>query len=747
MGFLPSKWLEIETIFIEKAGKPDKCNPKTYRPIGLSSSFLKLGEKLINWRIKTTVLKDGIPRQHAFTLNKSTETAVSELVHLLEKAKYNGLKALVISIDIEGAFDNVPFDVISDSLREHGADELIVKWIDYLSRNRNVSATQGGALITFRPRIGTTQGGLNGPDLWIISLWNVIFLEAVKRTSSSTFADDVFSALLGHDLNSIRDLLQTALNDFYDWFKERGLRISPQKTLCMIVNKSKNEPYPKPLTLAGTQIPYVSELKYLGVIIDCNLNWKAHINNRIRKAKRDLLTAKRLVNNAWGLTPERMLWIYESIVRPAVEYCSHVWVPTNSPPQWLVKALDRVQRLALTCVTSCVKSTPTKALERLANVPPLYLHLKGRSAVTVCRIYNAVYKSNWDGISRGDKRGHLFRWKSMLGNKLPPIENIARYNLNTFEVSFDPLFSPQEGICVYTDGSKTNDGVGSGWVICRDDYLISEGYRGLPNHCSVFDAEILAITLALDDLRLCLRGKPNPEKVTFMVDNQAALFTLNSTKITGRLKYNLISELEKATLDLGTKFVFKWVKSHIGTVGNEYADTLAKEATKVALKANIPPSLTHTKAVIAGRVLSEWNRQWNNLTDCRQSRQLISYLPDPGNRAFFLRSTRTKCRNMVALMTGHNNLRYHTFKRIVDTNPNFSPCCRKCGENTETSWHLLYVCPALDTRRREFEYSPDNPKKGPDLKRIYDRAVYLGIMDLIMQRSDLADRVDGHETG
>ena len=103
---------------------------------------------------------------------------------------------------------------------------------------------------------------------------------------------------------------------------------------------------------------------------------------------------------------------------------------------------------------------------------------------------------------------------------------------------------------------------------------------------------------------------------------------------------------------------------------------------------------------------------------------------------FLLKSTRTKCRKIVALVTGHNNLRYHTFKRIVTNNPNFSPCCRKCGELLETSWHLLYECPALDTRRREFEFSPDNPKKGPDLKIVYDRGVYLGLMDLVMLRSD-----------
>ena len=244
----------------------------------------------------------------------------------------------------------------------------------------------------------------------------------------------------------VTDLIQVALNDFNHWFSSRGLKISAQKTVCMIVNKSRGEPNPKPLTLSGTEIPYVTEMKYLGVTIDSNLSWKAHITNRINKAKRDLLLAKRLIANTWGLTPDRMLWVYEGIVRPALDYSCHVWTPTNSPPQWLTKALDTTQRLALTCATSCIRSTPTRALERLTNVPPLYLHLKYKSACTVARICNSIYKSNWDSISRNHKRGHLFRWKAYFGSSLPPLENIARYNLNTFPVNLNQNIGTPQGV-------------------------------------------------------------------------------------------------------------------------------------------------------------------------------------------------------------------------------------------------------------------------------------------------------------
>ena len=121
LSFIPAAWLDITAIFIRKQGKPDATNPKTYRPIGLSSSLLKLCERLLNWWLKSTVLKDGIPRQHAFTAGLSTETAISEITNLIEKAKHNKQHAMLLSVDIQGAFDNIPFSVIKEALITHGA--------------------------------------------------------------------------------------------------------------------------------------------------------------------------------------------------------------------------------------------------------------------------------------------------------------------------------------------------------------------------------------------------------------------------------------------------------------------------------------------------------------------------------------------------------------------------------------------------------------------------------------------------
>ena len=311
---------------------------------------------------------------------------------------------------------------------------------------------------------------------------------------------------------------------------------------------------------------------------------------------------------------------------------------------------------------------------------------------------------------------------------------MAKLNLKHFKVELNEMTDTPTGHCIYTDGSKLNGNVGAGWVISLNNTLVSEGSIKLPNHSSVYEAEVIAIIKAADDFEQSVINKGcKPSIATFLVDNQSALMTLQKVKLKGRLPVKLVERIMKLETDHGLEVRFQWVRSHVGTVGNELADCKAKEGTVSNTSIALDHSLTFVKARAKEIVTRKWHNIWNNLNDCRQSRQIISFTPDKSNRDYILRSTRTKCRKIVALATGHNNMAYHTFKRLVATNPEFSPCCRFCKEGLETSWHLLQECPVLDERRRELEYGPDNPKKGPDIQSVYERAVHLGIMDIVLE--------------
>ena len=72
-------------------------------------------------------------------------------------------------------------------------------------------------------------------------------------------------------------------------------------------------------------VPYVSSTRYLGVLIDSKLSWRAHLKDKINDCKKTLMMCRNMVSKKWGLTPARSLWIWNAIVKPKLTYACVVW--------------------------------------------------------------------------------------------------------------------------------------------------------------------------------------------------------------------------------------------------------------------------------------------------------------------------------------------------------------------------------------------------------------------------------------
>jgi hypothetical protein len=77
--------------------------------------------------------------------------------------------------------------------------------------------------------------------------------------------------------------MQRALNCVHNWCGEKRLNVNADKTYMVLFTKRRNlEGFFAP-RLFDTELILNNQVKYLGVILDSNLNWKFHIDNRIRK--------------------------------------------------------------------------------------------------------------------------------------------------------------------------------------------------------------------------------------------------------------------------------------------------------------------------------------------------------------------------------------------------------------------------------------------------------------------------------
>ena len=79
------------------------------------------------------------------------------------------------------------------------------------------------------------------------------------------------------------------------------------------------------ILISGCKIEQVPTTKFLGVIIDCNLTWKYHVNyvcSKICKNIGILIKSRKIFNM------DTLLTLYYSFIYPYLNYCVHLWGPT-----------------------------------------------------------------------------------------------------------------------------------------------------------------------------------------------------------------------------------------------------------------------------------------------------------------------------------------------------------------------------------------------------------------------------------
>ncbi len=95
------------------------------------------------------------------------------------------------------------------------------------------------------------------------------------------FADDTNGFLSADSHKALKDSMIIFMTDLFTWCKHNKLTINLDKT-CYTIFKSKNKIIPDNLNnikIENVLIKKVPSAKYLGIILDENLNWEEHIDN------------------------------------------------------------------------------------------------------------------------------------------------------------------------------------------------------------------------------------------------------------------------------------------------------------------------------------------------------------------------------------------------------------------------------------------------------------------------------------
>jgi hypothetical protein len=222
-GFIPMAWKQVKVTFIPNPRKLDYTEAKLYRLINLSSFLLKTLKKLVDRHIRNGAAKK-YPlhrNQHAYQMGKSTDTALHNVVTRVESAiEYKDI-ALGAFLDIDEAFDRTSFDKIKQAAEKHGIESAICRRICAMLESRSIIATLSGETLGASAARGCPQGGGLSPLLWSLIVDDLLWGPNSNGYYTVGYADDIAILVNGKFLQTVSEVLQTALCTVQQWCEEQ----------------------------------------------------------------------------------------------------------------------------------------------------------------------------------------------------------------------------------------------------------------------------------------------------------------------------------------------------------------------------------------------------------------------------------------------------------------------------------------------------------------------------------------------
>ncbi|KAG7312855.1 hypothetical protein JYU34_001236 [Plutella xylostella] len=728
-GVTPCSWSKQIVVPILKAGK-DPRDPNSRRPIALSSALAKILEHLIKCRLEWLIENRGILAKTQFGFRKGMSTLDSLAIlttdiHIAFKRK----EYLVgVFLDIASAYDNVLLPVLRQKMRQLSIPVKLTRLVCSLFMERSIYIKTPTTSLDSPKFVwkGLPQGSVLSPLLYSLYTYDLdksvdCFCDILQ------YADDLALYYASPSLGEINVQLNLALRYLTDWLDRHGLSLSPTKCTAVIFTRKRNIP-DLDVVIGEHSITVSNKVKFLGVILDSRLSGSHHMNYVAQKCERGVNVLRSLSGVWWGAHPYSQKLLYNAIVRSHFDYASFILDPCNKAA---LEKIDKVQYKCLRIVSGAMKSTPTNALQVECVDPPLPLrrqYLCDRFFLGIWQSESHPLLSKLDTLKRlcnaQENHGLSFLLKSYIfATNLP--HPTVKFNTNPlFSVPYDALvFQPNVvmdlGIVknspgaektlthklqsewpgwlpVFTDASKFSDKSNVGLAVWLPKYKITLNFK-LPPESSVFTGEATAI---LEALLYTESHKLN--KTIILSDSSSCLHSIISFPFKSKSKFPIILQIRQTLFRCktqGIEVAIAWIPGHSGIIGNECADSFAKDAISLGLDTHYQ-NFAHDLASLAGpRLDNSWKESWDASRNIK-GKYYSLIQPHIPKRPWFFRarlldkpSTSTICR----LRLGHACTPVHLARiRVRDS----SVC--DCGTSEGSVDHLFFECPNLQSSLYDF---------------------------------------------
>lgn len=597
-GQYPDSWKVAKISPILKKDK-DHFNPKSYRPISLLSCLSKLLEKIICNRISFWLDTESLlsRTQLGFRKGMGTTDAITKLHDYVVESLNNKEHVDCIALDMTGAYDNCWHQIILSKLSSWGMAGNIFKTLESFLKDRQLFVHANNELSeTYNLHQGIPQGSPLSATLFTVAINGLAeILTATPDLELTIYADDIIIFARSKKTDQPRNpQIQSALDIMREWCSKRGFSIAPTKSQHIHFCRFYRNCVPLSFNIGNTPIPSSNLFKYLGVLFDSKINFTTHIDNTKTNCIKRLQILKCLAGRTWGCNQEQLINIGNCLIRSKLEYASQVIMNTNKKN---IYKLTVVYNTFLRVATGALRTSAIERLYKQANTTSLrcrFQILAIRQAIKIktnsahilhhlikpytpgrrikTGIQNALELLTENGIDIANLTNHNIRPLNPILNIKLQVDTSLKYKCNKVEtpaeilkaLSLEKIDMYKDYTQYFTDGSKTINGCG--FAIYNKNTTQSEKVK-IHDEASIFTAESMAINRAVDQL------KDVNNKIVIFSDSLSVLESLKNIEN----KHAIVNNTQIG-LQQNNNIKVAWVPAHVGAVGNETADRLAKRS-------------------------------------------------------------------------------------------------------------------------------------------------------------------------
>lgn len=417
LGRIPAAWKTANAVIIKKAVEKEATDPRSYRPICLLNILGKVQERLLCDRLQAhRELKGLNEHQFGFRKNKSIDDAVNHVLHLVEetRTKY----AIVIFIDIQGAFDNMWWPALFQRLRELQVPaSLYNSLLDYC-QDRTVQWRTGSKKVLKKITKGCPQGSILGPVFWDITIEPLLNLmdEDPNTEGIVGYADDISVVVSANSRAELEQKANNTLTVMNMWCQKYKLNIAPAKTLYMLVKGNlQRDPI---IRLENKTISRKKTARYLGIHLDDKLSFLHHIRTVTDKAVKVLHKLARINTTEYRMPLYMIKTYYYAVYESTVSFGSSIWAHRLRLSTYVTAARGG-QRNVLLRLSGAFGTTSTEALCVVLGTFPVDISIRYRAA------------NYWL------KRGRPDKVRDITGEELPTKLHLKRWRITTWQEQWD----------------------------------------------------------------------------------------------------------------------------------------------------------------------------------------------------------------------------------------------------------------------------------------------------------------------